>query len=146
MTCSCRWFIQPETAISRNWNGSRTLWVFKAHYREHGATAGNHRRFMQIQYSGHTGTEIKAANSGRAAIVRDMYFEGGLIVIDHGESILTLYMHLSECLVKEGAAVENGQPIAKSGSSGRATGPHLHFAVQWQGSYLEPSTLLRLWT
>src|SRR5215471_8679503 len=55
MTCSCRWFIQPETAISRNWNGSRTLWVFKAHYREHGATAGNHRRFMQIQYSGHTG-------------------------------------------------------------------------------------------
>ena len=92
------------------------------------------------------GTEIKAANSGRAAIVRDMYFEGGLIVIDHGESIFTLYMHLSEFLIKEGAAIEKGQRIAKSGASGRATGPHLHFAVQWQGSYLEPSTLLHLWT
>jgi len=55
-------------------------------------------------------------------------------------------MHLSEFLVKEGAAVEKGQRIGKSGASGRATGPHLHFAVQWQGFYLEPSTLLRLWT
>jgi murein DD-endopeptidase MepM/ murein hydrolase activator NlpD len=55
-------------------------------------------------------------------------------------------MHLSEFLVKEGAAVEKGQRIAKSGASGRVTGPHLHFAVQWQGVYLEPSTLLRLWT
>jgi murein DD-endopeptidase MepM/ murein hydrolase activator NlpD len=99
-----------------------------------------------LDYSAAMGTEIKASNSGRAVIVRDMYFEGGLIVIDHGESIFTLYMHLSEFLVKGGAAVEKGQRIAKSGSSGRATGPHLHFAVQWQGSYLEPSTLLRLWT
>ena len=99
-----------------------------------------------IDYSAAMGTEIKAANSGCAAIVRDMYFEGGFIVIDHGESIFTLYMHLSEFLVKEGAAIEKRQPNAKSGSSGRATGPHLHFAVQWQGSYLEPSTLLRLWS
>jgi murein DD-endopeptidase MepM/ murein hydrolase activator NlpD len=99
-----------------------------------------------LDYSAAMGTEIKAANAGRAAIVRDMYFEGGLIVIDHGESIFTLYMHLSEFLVKEGAAVEKGQPIGKSGASGRVTGPHLHFAVQWQGFYLEPSTLLRLWT
>jgi murein DD-endopeptidase MepM/ murein hydrolase activator NlpD len=98
-----------------------------------------------LDYSAAMGTEIKAANSGRAAIVRNMFFEGGLIVIDHGESIFTLYMHLSEFLVKEGAAIEKSQPIAKSGSSGRATGPHLHFAVQWRGSYLEPSTLLRLW-
>jgi hypothetical protein len=67
------------------------------------------------------------------------------IVIDHGESIFTLYMHLSELLVKEGAAIEKGAPIAKSGSSGRVTGPHLHFGVRWQDLYLEPSTLLGLW-
>ena len=108
-----------------------------------GSTQSTHHG---LDYSAPMGTEIKAANSGRAAIVRDMYFEGGLIVIDHGESIFTLYMHLSEFLVKEGAAIQRGQVIAKSGSSGRATGPHLHFAVQWQGSYLEPSTLLHLWT
>jgi murein DD-endopeptidase MepM/ murein hydrolase activator NlpD len=98
-----------------------------------------------LDYSAAVGTEIKAANAGHAAIVREMYFEGGLIVIDHGESIFTLYMHLSEFLVKEGTAVEKGQRIGKSGASGRVTGPHLHFAVQWQGFYLEPSTLLHLW-
>ena len=98
-----------------------------------------------LDYSAAMGTQVNAANSGRVAIARDMYFEGGFIVIDHGESIFTLYMHLSEFLVKEGATVEKGAPIARSGSSGRATGPHLHFGVQWQGAYLEPSTLLGLW-
>jgi len=73
-----------------------------------------------------------------------MYFEGGFVVLDHGEAIYTLYMHLSAFLVKEGSMVEKGQPIAKSGASGRVTGPHLHFGVQWQGSYLEPGTLLTL--
>jgi len=59
-----------------------------------------------LDYSAAMGTEIKASNSGRAAIVRDMCFEGGLIVIDHGESVLTLYMHLSKFLVKEAAVVK----------------------------------------
>jgi len=108
-----------------------------------GSTQSTHQG---LDYSAAMGTQIKAANSGRVVIVHDMYFEGGLVVVDHGESIFTLYMHLSKFLVKEGAEIEKGQPIAKSGSSGRVTGPHLHFAVQWQGSYLEPSTLLRLWT
>jgi murein DD-endopeptidase MepM/ murein hydrolase activator NlpD len=98
-----------------------------------------------LDYSAGVGTQVTAANSGRVAIARDFYFEGGFIVIDHGESIFTLYMHLSELLVKEGAAINKGARIAKSGSSGRVTGPHLHFAVQWQGAYLEPSTLLGLW-
>ncbi len=97
-----------------------------------------------LDFAAAIGTEIHAANSGTVVIARDMYFEGGCIVIDHGESIFTLYMHLSEFLVKEGVKVEKGQPIAKSGASGRVTGPHLHFAVQWQGAYLEPATLLRL--
>lgn len=107
---------------------------------------GNTRSIHQgLDFAAATGTPIHAANSGRAVIARDMYFEGGLVVIDHGDSLFTLYMHLSEFLVKEGALVEKGQPIAKSGASGRVTGPHLHFGVQWQGSYLEPATLLR-WT
>ena len=98
-----------------------------------------------LDYRAALGTQVIAANSGHVAIARDMYFEGGFIVIDHGEFIFTLYMHLSEFLVREGANVEKGEPIARSGSSGRVTGPHLHFAVRWQGAYLEPSTLLRLW-
>ncbi len=98
-----------------------------------------------LDYAAAMGTEVHAANAGRVVIARDMYFEGGLVTLDHGDSLFTLYMHLSKFLVKEGDAVEKGAPIAKSGSSGRVTGPHLHFAVRWQGVYLEPSTLLRLW-
>ena len=98
-----------------------------------------------LDYRAALGTQVTASNSGRIAIARDMYFEGGFIVIDHGESIFTLYMHLSEFLVREGANVEKGDVIGKSGSSGRVTGPHLHFAVRWEGAYLEPSTLLALW-
>lgn len=98
-----------------------------------------------LDYKAALGTQVAAANSGRIAIARNMYFEGGFIVIDHGESIFTLYMHLSEFLVKERVHIEKGDPIGRSGSSGRVTGPHLHFAVRWQGAYLEPSTLLTLW-
>jgi murein DD-endopeptidase MepM/ murein hydrolase activator NlpD len=98
-----------------------------------------------LDYSAALGKQVIAANSGRVEIARYMYFEGGFIVIDHGESIFTLYMHLSEFLVREGDNINKGAPIAKSGSSGRVTGPHLHFAVRWQDAYLEPSTLLGLW-
>jgi len=98
-----------------------------------------------LDYTATVGTQVTAANSGRVEIARDMYFEGGFIVIDHGESIFTLYMHLSEFLVREGDNIDKGALIAKSGSSGRAAGPHLHFAVRWQDAYLEPSTLLGLW-
>jgi murein DD-endopeptidase MepM/ murein hydrolase activator NlpD len=98
-----------------------------------------------LDYKAALGTRVAAANSGRIVIARGMYFEGGFIVIDHGESIFTLYMHLSEFLVREGANIEKSDAIGRSGSSGRVTGPHLHFAVRWQGAYLEPSTLLGLW-
>ena len=104
-----------------------------------------HSVHQGLDYSAAMGTPIAAANSGRVVIVREMYFEGGLVVIDHGESIFTLYMHLSEFLAKEGSVISKGEPIGKSGASGRVNGPHLHFAVQWQGAYLEPATLLGLW-
>jgi len=127
-------FVAPANTRYTSSFGSRRIY--------NGKTRSVHQG---LDYSAAMGTPVAAANSGRIAIARDFYFEGGFIVIDHGESIFTLYMHLSEFLVKEGAAIEKGAPIAKSGSSGRVTGPHLHFAVQWQGAYLEPSTLLGLW-
>ena len=55
-----------------------------------------------------------------------------------------LYFHLSEIKVKEGESLKRGQEIGLSGGTGRATGPHLHVAVRWQGTYLDPETLLRL--
>jgi murein DD-endopeptidase MepM/ murein hydrolase activator NlpD len=90
------------------------------------------------------GTEVAAVNSGRVILARPLFFEGNCIVIDHGQGLLTLYLHLSKFLVKEGEDVSKGQPIGVSGGTGRATGPHLHLAVRWQGVYLNPQVLLKL--
>jgi murein DD-endopeptidase MepM/ murein hydrolase activator NlpD len=83
-------------------------------------------------------------NSGRVILARPLFFEGNCAVIDHGQGLLTLYLHLSKFLIKEGDDVKKGQQIALSGGTGRATGPHLHLAVRWQGVYLNPQTLLNL--
>lgn len=91
-----------------------------------------------------TGTPVTAMNDGTVLLARPLYYEGGFVVIDHGQGLLTLYMHLSEFKVKEGDTVKRGQEIALSGETGRATGPHLHVAVRWQGTYLDPQRLLQL--
>jgi murein DD-endopeptidase MepM/ murein hydrolase activator NlpD len=91
-----------------------------------------------------SGTPVAAVNSGRVILARPMFFEGNWVVIDHGQGLLTLYLHLSEFSVKEGDEVSKGQPIGLSGGTGRATGPHLHLAVRWQGVYVNPQVLLKL--
>jgi murein DD-endopeptidase MepM/ murein hydrolase activator NlpD len=91
-----------------------------------------------------SGTSVAAVNSGRVILARALFFEGNCVVIDHGQGLLTLYLHLSKFSVKEGDDVNKGQPIGLSGGTGRATGPHLHLAVRWQGVYLNPQVLLKL--
>lgn len=91
-----------------------------------------------------TGTPVAAMNSGTVLLARFLYFEGNCVVIDHGQGLLTLYFHLSEIKVKEGDSVLRGQEIGLSGGTGRATGPHLHVAVRWQGTYLDPARLMQL--
>jgi murein DD-endopeptidase MepM/ murein hydrolase activator NlpD len=90
------------------------------------------------------GTQVAAANSGKVILARPLFFEGNCVVIDHGQGLLSLYLHLSKFLVGEGDEIKKGQPIGISGGTGRATGPHLHLAVRWQGEYLNPQTLLSL--
>jgi murein DD-endopeptidase MepM/ murein hydrolase activator NlpD len=91
-----------------------------------------------------TGTPVDAVNNGRVILAQPLFFEGNFVVIDHGQGLLTLYLHLSKFLVKAGDDVKKGQQIALSGGTGRATGPHLHLAVRWQGVYLNPQVLLKL--
>ncbi|MFZ0199337.1 MAG: M23 family metallopeptidase [Candidatus Sulfotelmatobacter sp.] len=91
-----------------------------------------------------SGTPVAAMNDGTVLLGRPLYFEGNFVVIDHGQGLLTLYLHLSEFKVKEGDQVKRGQIIGLSGGTGRATGPHLHVAVRWQGTYLDPALLMRL--
>src|SRR5262249_42773569 len=91
-----------------------------------------------------TGTPVSAMNEGTVLLARPLYYEGNFVVIDHGQGLLTLYLHLSEFKVKEGEHVKRGQLIGLSGGTGRATGPHLDVRVRWQGTYLDPAQLLKL--
>lgn len=91
-----------------------------------------------LDYDVAPGTPVAAMNSGKVMLARELFYEGKLVVLDHGQGLLTLYLHLSACQVKEGARVKRGQIIGLSGASGRITGPHLHVAVRWQGVYVDP--------
>jgi murein DD-endopeptidase MepM/ murein hydrolase activator NlpD len=102
------------------------------------------REHQGLDYRVPTGTPVAAMNNGTILLARFLYFEGNCVVIDHGQGLLTLYFHLSEIKVKEGDAVKRGQEIGLSGGTGRATGPHLHVAVRWQATYLDPARLLQL--
>jgi murein DD-endopeptidase MepM/ murein hydrolase activator NlpD len=106
-----------------------------------GTTQSTH---LGLDFRVPAGTPVAAVNRGTVILARPLFFEGNFIVIDHGQGLMTLYLHLSKFLVKEGDTVEKGQQIGISGGTGRATGPHLHLAVRWQGIYLNPETLLKL--
>jgi len=97
-----------------------------------------------LDYAVPEGTPVAALNGGVVLLAQPLFFEGNCVVLDHGQGLLTLYMHLSKIEVKEGDHITSGQKLGLSGGTGRATGPHLHVAVRWQGIYLNPATLLSL--
>jgi len=90
------------------------------------------------------GTPVHASNSGTVVLARPLYFEGNCVIIDHGLGLFTLSMHFSRIDVHEGQRVKAGDRLGLSGATGRVTGPHLHWAVRWQGAMLDPVKLLRL--
>ncbi|HZC24966.1 MAG TPA: M23 family metallopeptidase, partial [Candidatus Binatia bacterium] len=126
-------FAAPADAAISDVYGSRRIFNGKAQ-REH----------QGLDYRVPTGTPVAAMNEGTVLLARFLYFEGNCVVIDHGQGLLTLYFHLSEIKVKEGNPVKRGEIIGLSGGTGRATGPHLHVAVRWQGTYLDPARLLHM--
>lgn len=97
-----------------------------------------------LDFRAQEGTPVAAMNNARVALARDMFYEGGFVVLDHGQGLLSLYMHLSKLYVQEGDFVQKMKTIALSGGSGRATSPHLHVGVRWQGVYVDPATFLKL--
>jgi len=64
------------------------------------------------------------------------------VFVDHGDSLITMYMHLARADVAEGQPVRRGERVGAVGSTGRATGPHLHFGVRWRGARVDPALLL----
>src|SRR5438270_2746796 len=99
---------------------------------------------LGLDFRATPGTPVHATNAGTVILARPLYFEGNCVMLDYGQGLMTVYMHLSEFKVKEGEKVAGGQLIALSGGTGRSTAPHLHFAVRWRGEYLNPATLLEL--
>jgi murein DD-endopeptidase MepM/ murein hydrolase activator NlpD len=89
------------------------------------------------------GTQILAPADGIVSLAhKDMFFSGGTMVIDHGHGISTSYLHMSKLLVQDGDQVKQGQPIGLVGATGRATGPHLCWRLNWYQERLDPQLLV----
>jgi len=90
------------------------------------------------------GTAVVASNHGLVRLTGDFFFSGKSIVIDHGLGVFTMYFHLSDIFVKEGESVSKGQTIGLVGSTGRVTGPHLHWGARLNGARVNPLSLIKL--
>jgi murein DD-endopeptidase MepM/ murein hydrolase activator NlpD len=88
------------------------------------------------------GTPVRASNSGRVVLADNLYFGGNTVVVDHGIGLFTVYCHFSRMRVKRGEMVKKGQIIGYVGATGRAIGPHLHWAVSVFGKSIDPLSLL----
>ena len=89
------------------------------------------------------GTPVLASNSGRVALVDDLFFSGKSVILDHGWSLYSMYFHLSEARVRVGDQIPKGAELGRVGSTGRSTGPHLHWGIILNGARVDPFSLLR---
>lgn len=101
------------------------------------------RPHFGIDIAAPRGTEVRAPASGKVTLAEpDMYFEGGLIFIDHGLQLTSAYMHLDTLKVKVGDEVKTGEVIATVGSTGRSTGPHLDWRMFWRKQRIDPALVV----
>jgi murein DD-endopeptidase MepM/ murein hydrolase activator NlpD len=94
---------------------------------------------MAVDIAAPTGTPIAAPMDGIVALVGDFYFDGGFTILDHGHGVSTCYGHQSKQLVTVGDRIAHGQIIGEVGQTGRATGPNLHWGMNWFQTDLDPS-------
>lgn len=91
------------------------------------------------------GTPVHAMADGVVRLVTDnFYYAGNYVLLDHGQGLNSFYLHLSKTLVKNGDRVKKGDVIGKVGTTGRSTGPHLHWGVQWYSKRVDPAQVLKL--
>jgi len=95
-----------------------------------------------IDFRAPEGAPVAASNGGRVVLARELFFTGNTVVIDHGCGLFTIYVHLSKLGVKQGERVDKGETIGEVGKTGRATGPHLHFAARVGDARIDPAVLL----
>ena len=122
--------------VEAHWNASGFGWRIDP-------ITGAQAMHEGIDFIADSGTPIVAAAAGIVIAAERHPAYGNLVEIDHGNDLVTRYAHASRILVKEGALVRRGQKIAEVGSTGRSTGPHLHFEVRFKGAPQNPGRFLR---
>lgn len=96
-----------------------------------------------LDIAGPVGEPVYAPASGKVTLAHDdMYYSGGTLIVDHGQGVSSTFIHLSKIVVKEGEEVTQGQKIAEIGATGRVTGPHLDWRINWKDQRLDPFLLL----
>ena len=125
-------FIMPVEGIISGVYGSQRILNGKPRWPHYG-----------IDIAAKKGTMIKSSGSGVVSMAEDdLYYTGGTIIMDHGHGISTIYSHLETVLVSVGDKINKGDLIGTVGSTGRSTGPHLDFRVNWFQTRLDPMSIL----
>jgi murein DD-endopeptidase MepM/ murein hydrolase activator NlpD len=126
-------FIRPRKSVVTSRFGSGRLF--------NGTLTARH---LGVDFRGKTGDPIVAANRGVVALVANFFLAGNVVYIDHGNGIVTGYFHMSKPLVAKGDTVARGQTIGLIGSTGRVTGPHLHWSARYGALTVNPLDLVAL--
>ena len=125
-------FIMPVDGIISGVYGSQRILNGKPKWPHYG-----------IDIAAKQGTMIKSSGAGIVTMAEsDLYYTGGTIIMDHGHGISTIYSHLESIMVSVGDKINQGDLIGTVGSTGRSTGPHLDFRVNWFQTRLDPMTIL----
>ena len=125
-------FIMPVDGIISGVYGSQRILNGKPKWPHYG-----------IDIAAKKGTMIKSSGSGIVTMAEDdLYYTGGTIIMDHGHGISTIYSHLENVMVSVGDKINQGDIIGTVGSTGRSTGPHLDFRVNWFQTRLDPMTII----
>ena len=126
-------FIMPVDGIITGVYGSQRILNGKPKWPHYG-----------IDIAAEQGTKIKSAANGIVTMAEpDLYYTGGTIIMDHGHGISTIYSHLERLLVERGQEIKQGHIIGTVGSTGRSTGPHLDFRINWFQTRLDPMTVFK---
>ena len=95
-----------------------------------------------LDYAGDAGSPIKAPADGKVILAGEFFFNGNAIFLDHGQGMISVYIHMNERLAKQGQQIKQGEVIGTIGQTGRATGPHLHWGVYLNQTVINPNLLL----
>lgn len=141
--------IAAARAVENAADGWRQHFIWPAAGR-HSGRFGAQRVYQGVPASYHTGadvavptgTPVRAPADGMVVLASGPFMlEGNLVIVDHGMGLSSAFLHLSRIDVTVGARVRQGDPLGRSGATGRATGPHLHWGVTWRGRRLDPALL-----